>query len=512
MGPRDFTLYDLIERNARLFPDRPAMVFGTEHITHAEYLTRVHRLASALAAVGIGPGDRVAALSTNRPELLDLLGAVARIGAILVPVNWRSSPAEIAYVLADTTPRLVVAESAFEQVLAQELDGMVFVERWHAFDDGSGRLRPWAELVTGDAALPPHDASAADTIVIIHTAAIAGHPRGAMLSHGGLMAASLQLVQRLSVSPADVHLGMLPLFHLTGLTLSLAAQLAGGATVLCDRFDAAQAVWAIEREHVTLFATFPPMLGALLDAAAASRITLSSVRAVMGLEAPDTVQRFETACPQARFWSGYGQTECGMVSLSPFRERPGAAGRPLPLAALATVDDAGDSLPAGTTGEIVVRGPTVFLGYWGRESDTADTFRGGWHHTGDLGRLDEDGFLWYTGRAPAKELIKTGGENVYPSEVERALLAHPAVAEAVVFGVPDPKWGEAVRAVCACRPGQNVASADLIEFVASRIARYKRPRGIVFLERLPRTAGGAVDRERIKRDHAGDASHDCIDR
>lgn len=506
MGPRDFTLYDMIERNARLYSSGLAYVCATERVTHAEHLARVDRLAGSLVAAGVRPGDRIATLSASRQELLELLGAVARIGAILVPLNWRSSPAEIAHVVADSTPKLVLADSAFKEALAQARDGTACVERWHTFGDGNGWLRPWAELVAGDASLPPCDASTADALVIIYTAATAGFPRGAMLSHGGLLSASLQLVQCLGLGPADVHLGMLPLFHLTGLTLSLATQLAGGATVLCDRFDATQALEAIEREHVTLFATFPPMLGALLDAATAGRDVLSSVRAVIGLEAPDTVLRFEAACPQAWFWSGYGQTESGMVSLSPYCERPGAAGRPLPLAALAIADDAGNPLPTGTIGEIVVRGPTVFLAYWGREADTADTFRRGWHHTGDLGRLDADGFLWYAGRAPARELIKTGGENVYPAEVEQALLAHPAVAEAVVFGVPDPKWGEAVRAVCACRPGHDVDSATLIEFVASRIARFKKPRDIVLVERLSRTESGAIDRERIRRDHVGDAS------
>jgi len=191
------------------------------------------------------------------------------------------------------------------------------------------------------------------------------------------------------------------------------------------------------------------------------------------------------------------------VTMARWRERPGSAGRPVEQHVVALVDDEDRPAAAGATGEIVVRGPMVFAGYWGRDEDNAATFRGGWHHTGDMGRFDADGFLWYMGRSPAKELIKPGGENVYPAEVERTLAEHPAVAAAVVFGVPDAQWGEAVKAVCEIRPGAVAGAEELIEFVAQRIARYKKPKRVDFVDRLPRTAGGAIDRAAVKAAHGG---------
>jgi acyl-CoA synthetase (AMP-forming)/AMP-acid ligase II len=165
------------------------------------------------------------------------------------------------------------------------------------------------------------------------------------------------------------------------------------------------------------------------------------------------------------------------------------------------VDDLDTHLPVGQTGEIVVPGPTVFTGYWSCAADNAITFRNGWHHTGDLGRFDEAGFLWYAGRSPAKELIKPGGENVYPAEVEKVIIEHPAVMEAVVIGVPDPQWGEAIKAVCVCAPGQHVTAAELIEFVGGRIARFKKPKHVTFVPALPKTAAGVIDRQKVKDAH-----------
>jgi Acyl-CoA synthetases (AMP-forming)/AMP-acid ligases II len=244
------------------------------------------------------------------------------------------------------------------------------------------------------------------------------------------------------------------------------------------------------------------MLGALLDAAAAQGSALSSLRVVSGIDVPETIARLRTTCPQATFWSAYGQTETsGSVSLAPFDERPGSAGRPTALNTVAVVDELDRPLPTGATGEIVVRGPMVFQGYWRCEADNAFTLRNGWHHTGDMGRIDAEGYLWYSGRSPAKELIKPGGENVYPAEVERAILEHPALAQAVVIGVPDAQWGEAVKAVCVLKAGCTLSAEDLIEFVGARIARYKKPKHVVFVQALPHTAAGGVDRAAVKAGH-----------
>jgi acyl-CoA synthetase (AMP-forming)/AMP-acid ligase II len=207
-------------------------------------------------------------------------------------------------------------------------------------------------------------------------------------------------------------------------------------------------------------------------------------------------------CPNAMFWATFGQSETsGLATLSPYRDRPKSAGRPLFWRSIAVVDSADKPKPAGQTGEIVVRGPTVFKGYWNNETDTAFTFRNGWHHTGDMGYFDADGYLWYAGRAPEKELIKTGGENVYPAEVENAIRQHPDIVEVVVIGVPDPQWSEAIKAVCTQRAGATTTPDEIIEFVAGQIARYKKPKHVVFVAQLPQNDKGEIDRASVKAAH-----------
>ena len=505
MGLRDFTLFDVIERNAQLHGERLAFVADGERISHREYALRVERLAAGLAGIGLVAGERVVVLAQNCLAYVDLYGAAARLGLILVPVNWRLSAEEIAYVITDTTPKAIVAGAEYLPIIEGARDRFPFVERCFSLGAASGAFAALEDLarVGATAGAPATDVTGDSGFVIIHTAAVGGRPRGALLSHAGLLAANLQLAGCWNLSAQDVHLGVLPLFHVSGLGLMLAVQQAGGATVVLPRFDPQAVMQAISAERVSVFAEFPPMLGTLLDKAAKDGDDMASLRHVTGIDTPDTISRFESLYPSARFWAGYGQSEVsGMVTIAPFRDRPGSAGKPTMLNRVYIVDDLDQLLPVGQSGEIVVRGPMVFNGYWNCAADNEFTFRNGWHHTGDMGRFDDAGYLWYGGRTPAKELIKPGGENVYPAEVEKALLEHPAVAEAVVFGVPDAQWGEAIKAVCVCRAGQTVAAAELIEFVGNRIARFKRPKHVVFSAALPKNAQGLLDRARVKQEFA----------
>jgi acyl-CoA synthetase (AMP-forming)/AMP-acid ligase II len=306
------------------------------------------------------------------------------------------------------------------------------------------------------------------------------------------------MIQLLGLTEQDCNLGMLPLFHVGGLSATLAVMQAGGCNIILPKFEPDSALDRIERDRVTIFGEFPPMLDKILEGAAEKGRDLSSLKAVIGIERPETIRRLENETA-ARFWSSYGQTETsGLVSMSPYSDRPGSAGRPCLLAEVEIMDESGGLLGPGTPGEIVVRGPMVFKGYWKKDEDTAYTFRVGWHHTGDMGHLDEDGYLWYSGRLPEKELIKPGGENVYPAEVEECILQHPSIREAAVIGVPDVRWGEAIKAVCVLHTGRSLGPADLIEFVGSRIARFKKPQHVVFVPDLPRKEDGSIDRTKVK--------------
>jgi acyl-CoA synthetase (AMP-forming)/AMP-acid ligase II len=504
MGLRDIGIADIIRRNAQQFGERPAIVFEGRRVSHRDHLQRVERLAAGLAAAGVGVGDRVAVISRNTLDFADLYGAVAWLGAILLPVNWRLNAEEAAYILGDATPKLLIADAEEQARIAAMSGSLSFVAGYYGIGGHIAPFKPFAEMTAPDRPVPEIAGAPDDGYLIIHTAAVDGKPRGALLSQANLVAASTQMLRYWQLDERDVGLVALPLFHVAGAGLLLGMQLAGGASLILPKFEAESAVRLIAAEKVTVISEFAPMLGNLLDEAAKGGGDLGSLRVVTGLDSPATIARFEAACPKARFWAGYGQSEVsGFTTLSPFRERPGAAGRAAFLSTVAVVDELDQVLPENQVGEIVVRGPLVFKGYWRRDADNAVTFRNGWHHTGDMGRFDAAGYLWYAGRSPAKELIKPGGENVYPAEVEKAVREHEAIAEVAVIGVPDAQWGEAVKAVCVCRPGCAVSPAELIDFVAGRIARYKKPKHVVFVAALPKTAQGATDRAKVKQEHGG---------
>jgi long-chain acyl-CoA synthetase len=502
MGLRDFSLYDVVERNARQAGGATAFVFEDRRVSHAEHLARVDRLAAGLAAAGVGAGDRIVVLSFNNLEFVELYGAAAKLGAMLVPVNWRLSDDEIAYVVSDAEPKILIADAAHQEKLAARRSDLGGIRHWYGIGGAIAPFVPFESLPTADAAAERSDVGSDAPFVMFHTAAVSGRPRGAVLSQAGLIAGNMQLARTWSLTGRDVNLGVLPLFHLAGLIMLLATQHAGGATVVLQRFEPEAAAKLIRDEKVTLLAEFPPILANLLDTQAGAQ-DLSSLRAVTGLDTPDTIGRLETLCPDARFWAAFGQSETsGFVTMAPFRDRPGSAGRPTWLSTVAVMDERDRPLPTGETGEIVVRGPGVFKGYWRCDADTEFTFRNGWHHTGDMGAFDAEGYLWYKGRSPAKELIKPGGENVYPAEVEGAIAAHPAIAEVVVIGVPDAQWGEAIKAVCVLRPGHSTTAQEIIDFVAARIARFKRPKYVVFVDILPKASSGVIDRNKVKEAHA----------
>lgn len=504
----DFTLGDLLRRNAAVHGDAIAFRHDAQAVTHLAHLQRVQGLAAGLQRMGIGSGERIAVLSKNRIEYVELFGAAALLGAIVSVVNWRLSPAEVLAVIDNDTPRLIVVEDEFWPLLDlalardhQDLEPITVGSRRDGFqclDD------LYADLSSVDHAADPVAVSADAPLLLVHTAWTDGRPKAAMLSHANLIANAIQLQAAWQLGGDDVHLCCLPLFHSTAISLTLAVQMAGGASVLTRQFNPEEAATLVQRHKVTVLGEFAPMLDNLLTVLSDAASRLASLRHVCGLDSPETIRRFETACPGATFWAGYGQTEvAGLATLGRFRDGPGAAGFPLALTSIAIEGEDGGLLPSGETGEIIVRGPCTCSGYWQRPEDNAHLLRGGWLHTGDSGRIDAQGRLVYAGRLAIKELIKTGGENVYPSEVEAAIREHAGIAEVAVIGVADAQWGESIKAVCVAQAGAaQPTQEEVAEFVASRIARYKRPRLVVFVASLPRLADGAVDRAAVRKQFA----------
>jgi len=498
MSVQGFTVYDMVARGAALHGAAPAVIQAEHTLSFREFKARVDALAGGLAALGIGAGDRIAILAQNDVAYFVLYGACARQGILAYPINWRLTAEEVARVLERASPKMMVADASTLAVMAGWPESKRQVPHWYQFGSSAAAgFKPFDSLFASSGDVAPGAVSTDHPFAAISTAAVDVVPRGAVLTHGNVIAANLTAMAAMGISAADRYLLALPLFHITALGLSLAHMHAGGASVLVPRFDAEEAVRLIDRHGITHVSDFPPVLLSLLDAAAKQGSRLASLRHVSGLDAPQTIERLH-AETGAQFWTGFGQSETsGFVSIQRVKERPGAAGRPVPLSQVAIVDDYDRPAPTGTAGEIVVRGPLVFQGYFDQPDVTAYTFRNGWHHTGDVGRFDDDGFLHYVKRKPEKELIKPGGENVYPAEVETVIMQMAGVSGVCVYGIPDARWGEAIKAVVEVA-GSRYSAEQVSDFVASRIARFKRPHVVVFTETVPRTAEGAVDRDAVK--------------
>ena len=502
MHAQSFTVYDILARNAGCFGGRRALVSeGGDPLTFTELLERVDALASGLADSGLEKGDRVLVIAQNSAAFFELYFACARQGIVPYPLNWRLSAGEVARSCVRARPRALVIDEAYHEVLPEDGAGLEEV-RVRVQLDGDPR-EGWTRLdalrAAGGATERP-EVAGHDPFAIIPTAAVDVIPRGAVLTHANIIASNLQTAAAMELAPADGNLLALPLFHIAALGSALAVLHAGGQNVIMARFDPAEAVRLIDRHGLSFLSDFPPVLVNLLDQAKEQESPLASLRIVNGLDAPDTIERLyaETG---ADFWSGFGQTETtGWVTLQRFREQPGAAGIPGPACRVRVVDDYDRDVPLGAAGEILARGPTVFQGYFDQPDVNEHTFRGGWHHTGDVGRFDAHGYLHYVRRKPEKELIKPGGENVYPAEVETTIMELPEASAVCVFGVPDKKWGEGIMAVVETAGG--LTAQQVIDHVGSRIARFKRPQHVAFTGSLPRDDAGAVDREAVKEEWA----------
>lgn len=498
MALRDYTIYDLLVHNAVSRGSATAAVSSEESVSHEEFLDRVDRLAGGISALGISKGDRICILAQNSIDYLVLYGVCAKTGAIAYPINWRLSAEEVKHVVALADPKMLVVGAGHVPQLAEvEASGLHKVLIGEGSADG---FTPLAKLYQAEMA-PAADVNSNDPFVVISTAAVAGVPRGAVLSHQNMVIASYLTITGLGLTENDCNLAAMPFFHILGLGLTFSVAQAGGKNAVLEKFDPAQAVKMMDKHGVSLIADFPPILSMLLDARKAAGAEWKSLKHVVGLDGPDVIKRLYTET-NAKFWTGFGQSETsGMVTSVRVDQKPGATGKPVPLVRVRCVNDAGEDVPVGQAGEIAVQGPIVFQGYWRDPDATAYTFRNGWHHTGDLGKFDSEGYLYYAGRKPEKDLIKSGGENVYPAEVEQVLIKMAGVAAVCVIGVKDPKWGEAVKAVIEPETGHTLTPQQVSAFVAERIASYKKPRYADFVQNMPRKANGEIDRMAVKAAH-----------
>jgi long-chain acyl-CoA synthetase len=488
------SFFDIYEKNAQLNADHCAIHWNNEDISYSDLFLQTCRLAKGMSDLNLEPGSRIAILSSNHPLFFHLFGAAAALNLCLVLINRRLSPEEVAHIIQDTTPSVIFSDAEMAEQAQNLASAHSCLDHCFIIDKNVADLYQSPPLSRA-VEYRPHD-----PFVIIHTAAVQGKPRGAVLSQANIILSNLQLIHTFGLNKTKTYLNILPLFHIMGVNFGLGTLMAGGKNVILEHFNPQHTLDLIQEQQVTLLGSFPPILTTLLDLIETKTFDLSSLEIVAGLEMPETVKKWE-AKTDSKFWTMYGQTETsGLISFSEYARQPGSAGKISLLAFVQIVDEFDTLLPLNSVGEIVLKGPLVFQGYWNAPDLNNLTFREGWHHTGDLGMIDSDGFLFFKGRKAERELIKPGGENVFPAEVEKAILQHEAVDEVCVFGVPDPKFGEGIKAVIALHPGKKLTKEALIAFTGSLIAGYKKPRYVEFIDQLPKTQDGSIDRIKIKTD------------
>jgi acyl-CoA synthetase (AMP-forming)/AMP-acid ligase II len=497
------TLGDVLGEHRRSRPLGTACVDGDVRLTYPDLDERVNRLANALAADGVRAGDRVLWLGQNSFRVLELLLAAARLGAICCPANWRQSADELAFVLGDLTPRVVVWEDSEAVRKAREVAGSAVrvpaVTRW---------VRSGEEyesyVAAASAAEPATEVPADAPVLALYTAAFDGRPSAALLSHAALVAHSMSLLHIRQMEGGFTFLNSGPLFHVGTMMFCLATLQLGGTNVFTPAYEAEEVCRLIEAERCTQAFLFGPMIDGLVQANQKGTYDLSSLRFVSHSPEWDAMITVDDSPWCAAKMGGYGQTEVGgmLTFLGLGLGGAGHAGRPSPLAHVRILDADGGEVPAGEVGEICTRGLSVFSGYWARPELSEAKSAGGWHHTGDLGRRENDGTITFIG--PRLRTIKSANENIYPAEVERALKTHPAVADAAVIGVPDERFGQTVKAIVRLGDDTAVAAEEIIEHVLSRIASYKRPRHVEFVESIPKK-GHLPDYDALDERHGGGA-------
>ncbi len=481
-------------RRARMSPDRTAIVDDGREWTYGELYRRSTRMAHTLGGLDVASGDRVAYLGPNHAVFLETLFGAGMLGAIFVPLNARLTPTELAYILGDSGTSVLVYAPTHRET-AEALREVVP----HLLDfDGYERLQAQAGEEPVDEPVDQEDIA-----VIMYTSGTTGNPKGASLSHANIHWNSFNLLIDVDLAGDEVTLVNAPMFHVAALNQTvLPTLLKGGTVVLAPSFDAAGTLGLIARYRVTYLFGVPAMFQAVAAAPGWAAADLSSVRTMICGGAPVPERVITTYQERGlTFLQGYGLTESAPSALflraAESTRKVGSAGTPCFFTDVRVVGPDGEDVTPGEPGEVVLYGPNVMAGYWDKPAETAAVLSAdGWLRTGDVAVTDDEGFLYIRDRI--KDLIISGGENIYPAEVEDAIHKHPAVADCAVIGIADERWGEVGRAVVVVRDGAEVEPTELLEFLSGRIARYKVPKSVVFTSTLPRTASGKLLKSRLR--------------
>ncbi|MFG1970162.1 class I adenylate-forming enzyme family protein [Nonomuraea fuscirosea] len=507
---------------SRFHGEKVFLVYEDEHITFEDHFRRAATLAGRLVEeYGVGKGDRVAVAMRNYPEWVISFSAVLAAGAIAVPLNAWWTEAELAYGVSDSGAKVLIADG--ERALRLASTGVPLIVTRGEAPAGARTFEDVLGEVSADVKLPHVELLPDDPATIFYTSGTTGHPKGALGSHRNLgqspMTVAYGLMRAVALSGKDVAaaagsrritLLTVPLFHVTGCFSAMTTTMfSGGGLVLMYKWDPEQALRLIERERVSAMIGVPTNAWQLMSHPDFGKYDLSSLTTLGygGAPAPPKLlERITTNLPDRAPSNGYGMTETTALAVgnggADYHARPDSIGRPSPVVDVRVVDPLGAELPPGEVGELCVRGPNVILGYWNKPEATAQTFVGGWLHTGDLAKIDDEGFVYIVDRA--KDMVIRGGENVYCAEVEAALFEHPAVDDAAVIGVPHDELGEEVGAVIRTAPGTSVTPDELRTFLTDRIAKFKVPAHFWFRDaELPRNPGGKILKTHLRREVLG---------
>ncbi|MFC9893339.1 fatty-acid--CoA ligase FadD5 [Nocardia sp. NPDC127579] len=500
-----------IAAHALMRPDAVALRFRGRDTTWAQLHERSGKFADALARRGVGFGDRVLLLALNYPEYLEAVFGINALGAIAVPVNFRLTPPEVAYIVGDSGAKAIVTDTVLQPLAtavraqAPALETCVVING----TSGEGVLGYDELLAEGGEPHSPLDIPEDTPSLIMYTSGTTGSPKGAVLSHANMNAQALTCIRALEITPDSVGFCTSPLFHIAGLGSLAPYFMLGGKTVLhpLGAFDATEYLDAVEREGATTAFCVPAQWQLICDEPTVKQRKLALKMLSWGAApASDTVLRAMADCfPDAQNVAVFGQTEMSPITCvlegKDAIAKLGSVGKPIPTIQARVVDDEMNDVAPGEIGEIVYRGPTLMAGYWNKPEATAEAFAGGWFHSGDLVRQDEDGFVYVVDRK--KDMIISGGENIYCAEVENVLFAHPAIREAAVIGRAHEKWGEVPVAVVALTdPNAQLTIAELEPFLNENLARYKHPKDLVVVAELPRNASGKVVKVQLRKDYS----------
>jgi acyl-CoA synthetase (AMP-forming)/AMP-acid ligase II len=503
---------ELLARNAHFHPEREALVCGDTRHGYRSLYAAALRLADGLHRLGLKRQDRVAILSMNKARYMELLAAGDVAGYIVVAVNFRLAAPEIEWLLQDSSPRVLVFEAQYADVVASLRDKLPGIEATVCIDDDATPTWAWSwasVLDSGTADGPPFRSQPHDYGALVYTSGTTGRPKGALRSQWRWVATAEGGAANSEFDSDTRVLLTTPAFHVGVIGYAAQAYWRAAAVVLHRGFDPAQVLQAIERERITFTFVVSAMLQALLDAPESQRCDLSSLRNVVTAAAPVPVPLLRRAIERIGpvFSVQYGATETAGTVMFRRDVKPHGSERDIrrlasvghmgPRGRLKIVDDAGNECPVGVAGEVCTFTDERFDGYWNNTAATIETLRDGWYHTGDVGLLDEDGYLFLVDRK--KDMILSGGENVYSREVENAVLVHAAVQDCAAIGVPDEKWGEVVRAVVVCKPGRTVGADELIAHCKTLIAGYKCPKQVEMVADLPRVSSGKVDKVALRQ-------------